>query len=172
VNTLAPEIPATLQHRPLWNGFVIPFSTYVTPEGKPDFKVTDQEAWIRCARYRLCGICGQKLFAEMFFIGGEASMESGLFFDPPMHEACARYSFSVCPFLSGKKGYANLQNMEGIADLHVDTNMPTEKPKRMGLLRCSGYQLVNANGSIYFLGTKLGVEWFDNAQHIGSHHGH
>jgi hypothetical protein len=39
-------------------------------EGKPDFRVMDGDACLRCVHEKLCGICGEKLGDTAWWIGG------------------------------------------------------------------------------------------------------
>lgn len=158
--TLAPPIPDRLRNRPKFNGYVIPFSVLIKRNGKPDFKVTDHAQWQRCITEKLCGVCGQPMVGTMFFIGGENSLASGMFFDPAMHEECARYSFAVCPFLIGNRDYAPTPTVapEGVAALTV---YPwNDRPKRMGFLICQDFCL--HGGLIRAMG-RMGIEWKDSA---------
>lgn len=140
-------IPERLKHRPMFHGVPIPFSAFVHADGRPDFKITDHEKWKSCALHRLCGICGEVLGFVVYFIGGEKSCSSGVFYDPPMHEECARYSFAVCPFIAAGKEYAaSLPNVPEGARLQVVSQMPTERPKRMGILPARTFEMIKFNG--------------------------
>jgi hypothetical protein len=116
---------------------------------------------------RLCGICGERIVGDLFFIAGEKSIESGLFFDPAMHEECAKYSFQVCPFLAGKKGYAaKIPKPDEDVTLRIDSAVSTERPARMGILRCKSFQLARIQGhdGHYFYVApqfKVSTEWKD-----------
>lgn len=77
------EIPKRLKKRPMFRGVPIPFTAFIKPDGMPDFKVTNQQTWKVCVETKRCGLCGEKLLkGENYFIGGERSMASGVFYDP------------------------------------------------------------------------------------------
>lgn len=136
-------VPERLKARPMFRGVPIPFSSFVRDDGTPDFKVTDQHKWNACVTRRLCAICGGPLDGSVFFIGGERCMETHIFFDPAMHEECARYSFAVCPFIAcGKEYAAKLPTVPEGHALHVHTAVSAERPKRMGMLICYSFRAI------------------------------
>lgn len=91
-------------------GYPIPFFTaYVA--GRPDLRVSDPHKATRCDQHNLCWVCGTTLGLEVAFIGGPLSMQNRQWADGPMHEACARYSAAVCPFLNGTQKRRNDANM-------------------------------------------------------------
>ncbi len=92
------------QHCVMHGEYPIPFTTLVV-NGLPDFTATDLENWAKCVLRKLCGICGQPLDYWIYFIGGPLSMKNQTFFDPGMHQECAEYSWSVCPYICGRKDY-------------------------------------------------------------------
>lgn len=143
--TLKVPIPPRLQTMPQHMGLPIPYSTFTHPvTGVPDFKVTDHEKWKNCAYQNRCGLCGQPNPDFKYFIGGGASLESGFFYDPPMHEECARYAAAVCPFIAHGKGYGKLPTPpEGTA---LQVHPWDEKPKVMGFLVCADYCMRPAPG--------------------------
>lgn len=98
-------LPARMKTLRLQGDFPVPYIVLVDDAGVADFTATDLHKWSVATGRGLCGICGHKLDYWLYFIGGPASMESRTFFDPAMHEECSRYSLSVCPYLSGLKGY-------------------------------------------------------------------
>lgn len=96
-------IPDFLSHLPVFAGMPVPFTVF-WHDGKPDFRVTDINKRLECYGDSLCAICGRTMLgAQFWFIGGPASMDSGMFTDGPMHKNCAEYSIKVCPFLAGKR---------------------------------------------------------------------
>jgi hypothetical protein len=158
------EIPKRLKKRPMFHGIPIPFSAFIRPDGTPDFKVTNQKTWRVCVVAKRCGLCGEKLVkGEIFFIGGERSMETGCFYDPPMHRECADYAFKVCPFLACAKGYSKAP-VKPQKDVIVvtDPNMPAIRPNKMGILHAKSYHMMNFQGSEYFQADDVqGIEWKD-----------
>lgn len=163
MNPIIP-IPKRLQRRPKFHGIPIPFTAFVGPDGLPDFKVTNQQTWRVCVITKRCGLCGEKLMkGECFFIGGERSMESGCFYDPPMHKECAEYAFKVCPFLACTKGYskAPLKQYDNIT-IVTDSNIPRQRPTKMGIMHAKGWHMVTFQGSEYFQADNIqNIEWKD-----------
>lgn len=158
------EIPKRLKKRPMFRGVPIPFTAFIKPDGMPDFKVTNQQTWKVCVETKRCGLCGEKLLkGENYFIGGERSMASGVFYDPPMHKECAEYAFKVCPFLACQKGYSKAppKQYEGTLSV-IDPNMPTQRPSKMGILSAKKWHMINMNGNVYFQADEIqSVEWKD-----------
>ena len=69
-----------------------------------DFKALDQEHVNQCARERLCGVCGKAIRKgkdRYAFLGPLRDLQC--FGDPWMHEECAEYTATACPFVSGKR---------------------------------------------------------------------
>ena len=95
-----------LKDRPRWGEYAIPY-TVVVVDGKPDFRVTDTEMWWRCIREKLCAICGGRLDYWVWYVGGGACAEQGLYFDLAMHEECCFYSAAACPFLAEGRDYSH-----------------------------------------------------------------
>jgi len=107
-----------------YGGFPVPFTVLVDlVTGIPDFTATDMERWYAAVSERLCGVCGTPLDYWIWFIGGPQSMEIRSFFDPGMHEECARYALSVCPYLSGLKGYRPAPRQHEGAVIEVKHNV-------------------------------------------------
>lgn len=163
MNTDIP-IPKRLQKRPKFHGIPIPFTALIRPDGTPDFKVTDRRSWNACVTANRCGLCGEKLLKKQYyFIGGELSCQSGIFYDPPMHRECAEYAFKVCPFLACQKGYskAPMKPIKGIV-IVTDPNMPTQRPARMAILCCQKKWMVCQGGRLYFKADDvLSIDWKD-----------
>lgn len=148
----------------MYHGVPIPFTAFIRPDGTPDFKVTNHQTWQVCVKMKQCGLCGQKLLkGEHYFIGGEISMTTGAFFDPPMHKECAEYAFKVCPFLACVKGYskAPAKQYEGMLVI-TDKNMPTQRPNKMGIMHALNYHMNFTQGSEYFQADNIQkIEWKD-----------
>jgi hypothetical protein len=108
-----PEVDLTnapwgVQQLPLYRGIPVPYTAKWNGD-VPDFKDLDHERWVRALTQRLCGVCGRPLLPEpmeMAFIGGERSMQTRMFNDPPMHKSCAEWVFKLCPFVGGDKDYS------------------------------------------------------------------
>lgn len=91
-----------LQARPLdvKRRVPVPFAQRIRDDGTADFAVVDGTTVLRCARERLCGLCGQELEYWLAFIGGPASMTNRVFVDPPMHPECGQDAFTLCPHIA------------------------------------------------------------------------
>ena len=154
------NVPKLARKRPLYRGLVVPYSV-MWYDGVPDFKVADPAAVERCIVDRRCGLCGVPIAGDLCFTGGELSIRNRLFTDPAMHESCARYAHTVCPFLSGQR--ETLAPAEAI-ERHgpggwVDPNVSTRRPDRFGLLFTSGFGMVEVQGGIYMRAFPGRVEW-------------
>lgn len=99
-------ITERLKDRPVFQGMPVPYMVLVGKGGVPDFKVTDIERWHECVERKLCAICGTALDYWVWYIGGDKCADNGLYFDLAMHEECAFFSVSTCPFLAKDKDYA------------------------------------------------------------------
>lgn len=157
-------IPKRLQKRPKFQGMPIPFTAFIAADGTPDFKVTNQETWRVCITAKRCGLCGEKLVkGENFFIGGERSMESGCFYDPPMHKECAEYAFKVCPFLACARGYSKAPpKQHENTTIVINESMPNQRPNKMGIMQASSWHMVYVQGNEYFQALNIQhIEWKD-----------
>lgn len=90
-------------------GFVIPFFVawlddndreVMPPNGRPDFRVLSPARMRDCIRFKLCWCCGHKLGVRMVFAIGPMCVATRTTMEPPAHYDCAKYSVTVCPFLS------------------------------------------------------------------------
>ena len=101
--SLRPELtplPELMRHLPVdKRGWVIPyFVAWVN--GEPEFRAMDPAKWKRCARERLCWVCGQKLGSYLAFTLGPMCTITRTTPEPPSHRVCAEWSAINCPFLS------------------------------------------------------------------------
>lgn len=151
------RIPKSLDRRPKFKGWPIPFTSLVDGEGKPDFRVNDLGKVARIRRLRLCALCGEALPPNWSaFIGGPLCAQSGAFIDGPMHESCARYALTICPYLFRGKGHALL---EAIAKRHKDNSVvlstyesaSSDRPDSIGLFLVRFWQSQSDGEHIYFL---------------------
>lgn len=135
-------MPERLARRPQFRGFPVPYTTLTRADGTPDFKVTDESEREECLRRRLCALCGEKLDYWIAFIGAEALIELREFYDPAMHQECARYAARACPFLANSEAsYASPDYAPGEVS-HTHYVPSSERPKRMGLYVTRSYQVV------------------------------
>jgi hypothetical protein len=162
------DIPERLKSRPRWGELPIPYTTMIV-EGKPDFRVADGEAWARCVRGRLCALCGQALGYYVWFIGGPLCYRHRFFFDPAMHEECARYALAVCPFLAGDRQYSGRELPGGAT---VVKGVSRQVPDRIALMQTRSYSLVRVSGVRQVRAEAFTkVEWFEHGSPVSLDNG-
>lgn len=151
------EVPARAKDRPTYKGLLVPYTVRWYGD-VPDFKIPDARKIKRCVLERRCGLCGKHMDREVVFIGGELSIQNRLFTDPAMHEACARYAMTVCPFLTG--AIEEMAPEERIRpDATIDRNASPIRPKRFGLLFTDGWTLKPIQNEVYIHGNSGRIEW-------------
>ena len=149
-----PPLPARLAHLPIdERGYPVPrFVARVN--GKPDHRVADAAYLVIALRDCLCWVCGNVLAPrERVFLIGPASVINRTTPEPPMHEDCAHYAASVCPFLMRPAARRR------IADLPEDASPPPgvtlpEHPRVICIWHTSEFGLERhplANGGLGFL---------------------
>jgi len=72
-------------------------------DGKPEFRLMDEDKWIRAVKQRLCWVCGQRLGVHLVFVLGPMCGVTRTTSEPPCHRECARWSAINCPFLAMPK---------------------------------------------------------------------
>ncbi len=131
-----------IEKLPKWKGFPIPFFVTYTKDGIPDFKVINEDNRVRCAKEKLCWICGEPLDPNVIcFVSGPVSISQGCFTDGPMHEECARDSMELCPFLHGDMGYATDFRLDR-HEKKIEFQFPQRinvPPEYMGLYKTTGF---------------------------------
>lgn len=134
------DIPVRMEHLPRRGRYVVGYMFGVDDKGVPDFTVLDDVKIIECVTKHRCGLCGRELDYWIAFVGGPLSVKNRAFSDPPMHEECARYALSVCPFLLGQSGYAKRDAREGLERGH-NPAMTYVQPERFALYVCRDFTL-------------------------------
>ena len=83
-------------------GLPIPVIVQRDAEGKPHFTINDAEMVNQIYANDGCHICGGRLGAHKWFIGGPGSAfhPSGRYFDGPVHKECGEVALKLCPHLS------------------------------------------------------------------------
>jgi hypothetical protein len=85
-------------------GYPIPFVVTREANGLPYFAANDSRKVWRAALERLCGICGQELPAQPWFVGGPGNAllngDKAVYIDGPLHQECLHYAMRVCPYLT------------------------------------------------------------------------
>lgn len=136
------EIPFRLSRRPRdARGLVIPYAQYIKPDGTPDYRVMDDALVGKAVRRRLCGLCGDKMRGDVWFIGGPKCVTNGYFHDPAMHRECALHALQACPHLARAKGkYAPLpDHVPGAMTVMVGAMDTDQKAEWFGLMRSTDF---------------------------------
>ena len=93
-------IPARIMRLPVDSGGrPVPYFV-ARPDGKPDFRLTDEAKLVSALRLGLCFTCGERLGATKAFLVGPLCVATRLAAEPPSHVDCLRYAVQVCPFLT------------------------------------------------------------------------
>ena len=168
------DIPFRLARRPRdARGYVIPFAQFIKPDGTPDFRVMDEALTSKALRRRLCGLCGEPMRKDVWFIGGPKCVEYGCFYDPPMHRECAVYALETCPHLARSKGkYSPVPDRIEGAAVMIQGAMDDKKAEWFGLMRSTGYTFSRADSGMHLITAELpwlSVErWRDGARDGGT----
>lgn len=83
-------------------GYPVPFFTPWI-DGKPDFRLMDEEKIHLAMHHRLCWICGEGLGRIVSYVAGPMCAVNRISAEPPSHTDCAEYSAKVCPFMTMPK---------------------------------------------------------------------
>jgi hypothetical protein len=128
-----------------------------------DFRIINLTNYERCYTETLCGVCGEKVHGQLWFLGGPMCVQNRIFGDPAMHEECARYAMRVCPFLTKRDfGYHDRAGDEE-KGLGRDDNLIKTKPERLVLYATADYLPIRPRGSGKLLCTVKHarfVEWY------------
>jgi hypothetical protein len=103
------DMPARIRALPRdRRGYPIPVTVMRDKMHLPHFTMNDALIVARCARDRLCGICGERLGVFACFVGGPGSAfhPAGRYFDGPMHRDCGAFALRTCPYLALAGTYA------------------------------------------------------------------
>lgn len=154
---------------PRHKGLPVPAMVQFDKHGVPDFRVIDMEKWMTLARTRGCGICGERLGARAWFVGGPGSIEAGTFSDLPMHKDCATYALRVCPFLALPRYRFTMSKVElDGKTIHVNEHASTKRPDRFGLACTSHYGIFVDEQGIGGLRVSRWseIEWWQHGERI------
>jgi hypothetical protein len=129
-------------------------------DGKPDFRIADNDKRIRCIKERLCWICGERLGRYLVFVVGPMCSVNRISAEPPMHRDCAEYSVRVCPFLLNPNQKRNPRSV----DVPIDKGpgiMIARNPGCMVVWITTNYSLVrDQHGGVLFgLGNPTKLCW-------------
>lgn len=156
-----PPLPDRMKALPLdHRGYPVPFFVKWN-NGVPDFRLLDEEKFIRCLKFEVCSICGDKLGIHRTFAGGPMNAIQQISGEPPMHHDCALFAVKSCPFLLhplAKRRDSNLpENIREIGeagDVFYEGN-----PGITSLWTCTAYHLSASNRVFHFDNVKR-LEWF------------
>lgn len=130
-------IPKELAHlRITEGGYPVPFFAPVF-DGKPDFRLLDEQKQIKCVQKSLCSVCGLKLNKDyIYFLGGPKTLKNRVSTDPAMHRHCAEFSLAACPHLRYQKAQRRESDLALKSVLNSDL-LALEKPDTMYLIKAS-----------------------------------
>jgi hypothetical protein len=116
------DIPARLTARPLDHRRQLPVP-FVSEhaDGSVDFTTVNGSQVLRCARERLCSLCGQPHDYWLAFLGGLGGFHQRAYTDPPGHIGCMRAALTLCPYLAmqrhRRRGVSEITATPGFTDL-------------------------------------------------------
>tara|TARA_R110001592_G_scaffold47952_2_gene151505 strand:- start:508 stop:1020 length:513 start_codon:yes stop_codon:yes gene_type:complete len=146
-------------------GYPVPFFAAVI-KGKPDFRVLDEDKWLKAVQGRLCSVCGAGLGKQVAFVGGPRSMASGFFTDAGMHPECAEYALQVCPYLAAPKfGHIETHPSVEAGEARIIAAMHAARPERFGLGITHDYtlaRLMPANEIVIKAESFTSITWWVN----------
>lgn len=143
-------------------GFVVPYSQFIDNNGVPNFRIMDDTKVRKCLVHRWCSMCGQPMGRHLYFIGGPACEKNGYFYDPAMHEECAKYAMQACPHLARSKGrYGDVPDAEDIAGAGTILvgSMDTNKVDTFSLMHATHYSYQRTNEGMWLV--KAMLPWID-----------
>jgi hypothetical protein len=152
-------------------GYPIPVIVVRDQQGTPLFTVNDHTKVIACFSKRLCSICGKRLDADVWIVGGSRAFlhDQGAFIDPPLHHECATYALQVCPFLAAPTYTRSVSPRkighlpDGMRAVNIEHSGPIQ-PERFGLGSTRSYRLVRTGvASVIMIVDRWDyIEWWRN----------
>lgn len=171
-SALVPKRMRTLErdHR----GYPVPFIVLRDNHGKPRFAINDHLLVGACLSKKLCSICGKRLDADIWFVGGSRAFlhNDGVFIDPPLHYECAEYSLRVCPFLAApaySKSVITISKVDNIREdlrlKQVEYSGPSQ-PERFALGCTHAYRRIKSQSAPVVLAIDHWdyLEWWRNGE--------
>lgn len=132
-----PPVNARLARRPWDEKRNLPIPVFNENDDGTDhnFLLVNFTKSARCAKFRLCGVCGEDLGQTAAFLGGPISANSRCYVDPGMHESCARDALILCPHLSIP--HASRASDERVGESTTTKGMSLKRPEFlvMGITR-------------------------------------
>ncbi|MEJ6847495.1 hypothetical protein V3589_14905 [Sinorhizobium fredii] len=117
-------------------------------DGKPDFRVMNQQHLVDAIKFARCWICGEKLGRYKAFVIGPMCCINRISAEPPSHYDCARFAVEACPFLTRPMAKRNTRAMPDgswTAGIMLDRN-----PGVTCIWVTLGYRWFNDNGGVLF----------------------
>lgn len=155
-----PPLPERMRHLPIdERGYPVPwFVAWV--DGKPEFRVADNQKWTQCVRYSRCWVCGEVVGKFKTFVIGPMCAVNRTTSEPACHLDCAIFSATACPFLTLPKAKRNERNLpEGNSEpggISIRRN-----PGVTCLWTTLGYRVFETGtGPLFRLGDPTSVEWY------------
>ncbi len=144
-------------------GYPVPFFV-ASVNGKPDFRIADEQKRIRCVKERLCWICGERLGRYLVFVIGPMCAINRISAEPPMHRDCAEYSVRVCPFLLNPNQKRNPKSVGAEAEellLEPPGVMVARNPGCMLVWVTTGYRIVRdqVDRVLFGVGPPVKLAW-------------
>lgn len=128
-------------------------------DGKPDFRVMDEEKRVRAVRERICWCCGKPLGDVFAFVSGPMCGMSRTSSEPPAHLECALWSVKGCPFLSLPK--ATRRDVGLPDDVKTPGILIPRNPGVALVWITDTYKTFNVkNGFLMEMGEPIRVEWY------------
>jgi hypothetical protein len=154
-----PPLPARMQRLAIDSrGYPVPYFVKWI-DGKPEFRVADNEKWVRCVQQARCWVCGDVVGKYKTFVIGPMCAVNRTTSEPPCHLDCAVFSAIACPFLTLPKAKRNMANLPEIAPA---TGIALERNPGVSCLWTTlSYRVINAgNGPLLRLGDPTSVSWY------------
>lgn len=151
-------------------GYPIPFFVQWVDEnnnptapgvGKPEFRMMDQQKWVRCVKEKLCWVCGDMMMANKAFPLGPMCCVNRVSSEPPSHLECALWSVRGCPFLSRpnmvrREDELTEENKKNTPGIMIERN-----PGVMAIWVTKSYTVFRApNGPLISVAEPVSVQWF------------
>lgn len=160
-------------------GYPVPFIVLRDKLGTPHFTVNDTRLTEAARRKRLCSICGKRLEADVWFVGGSRCFlhEHGAFVDGPVHHECGAYALQVCPFLAmptyTREVAGRTLRPDRMPDdmlTQVIPHMAPFRPERFGFGRTRAYRAFESDrqGWLFRVLVWDYVEWWHHGEQVNA----
>ena len=158
------EVPKTMQARPTYGGYIVPYfvAWYLDnkpchekmPGAIPSFVTIDVIRATHCRTQGLCWCCGKMLGAHKWFVFGPASAVAQQSVEPPSHMDCAQYAVQVCPFILNPDRQMRAPKLPLKERQEVNPGVATYNPGISVLWATKSYHVVAVSKN-------KGIYWFE-----------